>query len=266
MKLNIKKHLPTIFTGLGVVGSAAVGVSAAMAQHKVEEELYDLRYYKLEDGIEPAKKDYVKTYAKNYWSTAVIFALTSGCIVGSNKLNQKQYKTLLNAYGGLGAGFAAYRGAVINEFGQEKDQELVENSIAIMDNEHYICWNKQTVPGKELLFYEPYSKIYFRAQERDVILAEYHLNRKFAMGGGTAYVDDLLYFLGIAPNSRTKDLGWTAEHGYYWIDVKHAFIGKRNGEDCYEIEYLFPAEENPEDYIGQAWEDEYQEESYAGNI
>ena len=261
MKLNIKKHLPAILTGLGVVGSAAVGVSAGIAQHKVEEEL---KSKDLCSHIKADRTELVKVYTKNYLPTAIIFALTSGCIIGGQKMSQKQYKQLLGAYAGLGAGFAGYRGAVINEFGQDKDQELVENSIAIMDNEHYICWNKQTVPGKELMFYEPYSKIYFRAQERDVILAEYHLNRKFAMGGGTAYVDDLLYFLGIAPNSRTKDLGWTAEHGYYWIDIKHAFIGKRNGEDCYEIEYLFPAEENPEDYIGQAWEDEYQEESYAG--
>ena len=267
MKLKVKKHLPAILTGLGVVGSAAVGVSAGIAQHKVEEELYTLRYYKLEDGIEPTKKDYAKTYANNYLPTAIIFALTSGCIIGSNRLSQKQYKQLLGAYASLGAGFAGYRRAVIEKYGEEADDELCESaSYAIMSQHDHIDPLLCRVPGKELLFYEPYTKTYFHAQERDIILAEYHLNRHFCLSGGIAYVDDLLYYLGIEPTAQTDNIGWTAEHGYYWVDIRHTYIGKHNGEDCYQIEYIFDADKDPEEYIAQPWEDEYQEDSYVGNV
>ena len=255
-RFNIKKHLPAILTGLGVIGAAGVGISAAVAQHKVDQYDKDLM----------DKDEMVKVYVKSYAPTAVIFALTSGCIIGGHKLSSKQYKQLLGAYMSLGAGFAGYRDAVIEKYGEEIDKELCEASYAIMSQHDHINLLSQSVPGKELLFFEPYSKTYFHAQERDLILAEYHLNRHFCLGGGVAYVDDLLYYLGIEPGLNTKDLGWTAEHGYYWVDIRHTYIGKRNGEDCYEIEYLFEAEKDPEEYMAQPWEDEYQEDSYVGNV
>lgn len=262
MKFNINRHLPTILTGLGVLGAAGTGVSAAIAQHKVEEDLYNLRYYELEDGIEPTKKDYAKTYAKHYWPTAIIFALTSGCIVGSNKLNQKEYNTLLKAYGSLGAGFAAYRNGVIDEFGKEKDSELMDKAEAecVANYDSYICTSDlmNEIPDDVKWFYEPVTKQYFRKRERDVIHAEYLLNRDFAISGGAVNVSRLCEFLGI-PGTHESDIrGWSAEYGYYWVDMSHRLMHKKyKGEPVWELCYTFLPEKDFEDYYNEGIMDDY---------
>ena len=256
-KFNIKKHLPTILTGLGVVGCAAVGISAAKAQKKVDEYNKDLM----------DRDEMLKVYIKNYWPTVVIFALTSGCIVGSNKLNQKQYQELLKAYTGLGAGFAAYRGAVIEKYGEEVDEELCEEAVAVMQSDTYIDLSLTNSPGKKLLFYEPVSGKYFRAYERDVLLAEYHLNRNFVIGGAVS-VSQLLWFLGLSDTADSNRYGWTMEDGYCWVDISHELMNKKlDGEDVYEICYTFPPELDYEDtYYSSADEVPYENETMSYTV
>lgn len=246
-KETIKKNLPTILTVLGVVGSAAVGVSAAVAQHKVEkEEISD-------------RKTLLKTYAKHYWSTAIIFAGTSACIIESNKLNKKQYQTLMRAYASLGAGFGAYRNAVIEEYGEEKDNEIIEKIAVAQCDEICISGEAANIPCEKLLFYEPVSKQFFRMYERDVIAAEYHLNRNFSLRS-TANVTELLYFLGLPSNEESDKKGWAIEYGYYWIDLSHRKIERPGKEPYYEICYTFAPEENYEDYYNSGIPDYYDEQ------
>lgn len=256
VKSILKRNLPTILSVLGVVGAGAVGVSAAVAQHKVEEDL---------QNTAPNKQEMLKIYAKHYWPTALIFGATGACIVGSNKMSQKQYKELLGAYTALGAGFAGYREAVIQRFGEEVDQELVEESCCVAVSDNQVNLLNTTVPGKELLFYEPISDKFFRAQERDVILAEYHMNRNYVLKGSIG-VDELLYFLGIEPNNAAFKYGWNVESGIYWIDLRHSEAGKtRDGETYYKIDYLFPPEPDYEDMYNEEGTDEYQEPSFVGS-
>lgn len=261
MKMNIKKHLPAILTGLGVVGSAAVGVSAGIAQHKVDGDT--LEYYMDNNGANMRKKDLVKTYAKRYWPTAIIFALTSGCIISGQKMSQKQYKQLLGAYAGLGAGFAGYRGAVIDKYGEEADEELCEKaSMAVMTDPCCIDLVEMDTPDEPLLYYEPVSKTYFRAYERDVILAEYHLNRNFLLKG-EVNVSELLYFLGLEPTTESDEYGWNMTCGVAWIDMYHWQQKKPGKETYYELVYLFEPEK---DYKDVDNDPEYQELSYVRNM
>ena len=230
--MNIKKNLPTILSVLGIFGSAAVGVSAGIAQHKVDKSTKDLTN----------KEEIAKVYIKHYWQTALIFAVTSGCIISSDRFNKKQYQTLLKAYTSLGAGFMAYRGAVIDKFDEQTDEELCKQAIAVMESDNYICLDYINASGDKLLFYEPISKKYFEAYERDVILAEYHLNRNFVLGMSTN-VSQLLYFLGLQPTKETNKYGWNMEYGYYWIDIYHKKMKKdKHGRTVYEICYTFPPE------------------------
>ena len=255
---KLKKHLPEILTGLGIIGCAAVGVSAARAQHKVEEDTLD-------DDIEPTKKQLLEIYIKHYALPTIIFAITSGCIYGSNKLSRKNYERLLKGYASVGAGFAAYRTAVVERYGEKVDEELCEESVAVLTDPSYVNLLDQDVPCEPIVFEEPYTGIRFKMTERDVILAEYHLNRNFALGGGSVSLAELFYFLGIDPPRDAANMGWNAEHGYYWIDIAHEKHIDRHGNVYYMLNYMFPPEEDFEDYISYPGEDAYQETSYVGN-
>ena len=253
MKFNFKKNLPTILSVLGVVGAGAVGVSAAVAQHKVEEEL---KTKNLCSQIKADRKEYAKTYAKHYWPTALVFAGTAGCIIGSNKLNQKQYAQLMRAYGTLGAGFAAYRGAVVKEYGDEKDKEFLEAAekecLCTCDN--YICNSSDVtnaIPDDVKWFYEPVTRQYFQKRERDVIHAEYLFNRDFCIGSAMN-VSRLCEYLGIVPTHESDIRGWSMEYGYMWVDISHRKMKHlHNGEPCFEICYTFLPEKNFEEYYSE---------------
>lgn len=259
VKSILKRNLPTILNVLGVVGAGAVGVSAAVAQHKVDSDTLD--YYE-HNMANMRRKDLVKIYAKHYWPTALIFGATGACIIGSNKMSQKQYKELLGAYTALGAGFAGYRGAVIEKYGEETDEELCETaSRAIMTDPSCVDLMQLDTPDEKLLYYEPISKTYFRAYERDLILAEYHLNRNFLLKG-EVNVSELLYFLGIEPTEETDKYGWSLSCGLCWIDIYHWQQKKPGREPYYEIVYMFEPEEN---YVNVDNDPEYQEISYVGN-
>ena len=252
---KIKKYLPEILTALGVIGAGIVGVSAAVAQHKIDNEP------KPDD-----RKELLKLYIKHYAIPAIIFAATSGCIVGSNRLSNKRYDVLLKRYASIGAGFAAYRTAVVDKYGQEVDDELCEESIAIMQDPSRVNLLEHDIPCEKLIFEEPVTGIRFEMYERDVLLAEYHLNRIFALDGGKVSLSELFYFLGIDAPDYVSNIGWTAEHGYYWIDISHLKHISRHGTVYYELNYMYPPDEDYEEYVSYYGEDVYQEPSYVGNV
>ena len=96
------------------------------------------------------------------------------------------------------------------------------------------------------LFYEPISREFIRRTFKEVIEAEYHLNRNFVLRGYTD-VDELHDFLGMnrLPFEKGKELGWSmymgeAYYGYDWIDFYHKEMKGADGRQYFIIETPFP--------------------------
>ena len=103
------------------------------------------------------------------------------------------------------------------------------------------------------LFYDVFSKRYFTATFSDVLLAELHTNRNFALGGEVS-VKTFYDFLGLDTPDEMKGLYWFVCDGYQFVDFGHSkhYIDdgvEREPVECWSIEMIFePTLECPDDW------------------
>lgn len=99
------------------------------------------------------------------------------------------------------------------------------------------------------LFYDFYSKRYFKSTVSKVLQAQYHLNRNYCFGGGSITLNEFYEFLGIDPVENGDVIGWQIDISeIMWID----FVNETriiNGNKVGFISFLFEPEPLREIYI-----------------
>ena len=94
------------------------------------------------------------------------------------------------------------------------------------------------------LFYDEYSKRYFRATNETVLRAEYELNKLLAED---CYVglNELYDLLGIDPVDYGEYVGWSSAqmfemYGSSWINFHHEKVEMEDGMECFIIHFTEP--------------------------
>lgn len=161
---------------------------------------------------------------------------TIGCIMGGHIVNQKAQASLASAYAMLGQSYSMYKDKVR----EVCDTETVEKIEHEFEGAHLTCENVCRRPeknGEKHLFYDELSGAVFERTWGEILDAEYHLNRNFALGGYVG-LDEFYDFLDIS--AEGMGLGWDVCEGYNWIDFSHRMMTLDDGLECYAIEYVFP--------------------------
>lgn len=117
----IKRNMPTILSigaAVGVVVSNILTNKASIKATLKVDEIEKKKHREL-TFIEE-----VKVVAPIYAPSIVVGAATIGCIFGSNFLNKKQLVALAGAMSILQANFKRYRAGVVNEVGEEKEENI----------------------------------------------------------------------------------------------------------------------------------------------
>lgn len=145
--LKLKKYSPEILAAVGTVGVVASAVMACKATTKISTILDDTNdqldaiHTAVTDpelaeqySAEDAKKDtaivYVQTgvkFVKLYGPAVAVGAASLACLLGSNHILRKRNVALAAAYTAVDKSFKAYRGRVVERFGEEMDRELRYN-------------------------------------------------------------------------------------------------------------------------------------------
>ena len=235
----VKRNASTILTGIGMVGVAATAVTAVKVTPKA---LILLEAEKKKKGEKLTKIETIKVAGPAYIPSIIIGVSTITCIFGANYLNKQQQATLASAYALLDRSYREYRNKVKELYGESE----VQTEIA---KDHY---NEDELPeddGKEL-FYDTYSKRYFRSTIEEVQRAEYYLNRNISMRD-YAYLNEFYEMLGLEPIE--PKLGWSSGgniEGYWktWIDFTHELVTMDDGLECHVIMFQEDPYLNFEDY------------------
>lgn len=264
-KLFFKRNSSTLLTILGCAGVVTTAVLSARAAPKGKALLEEAE---LKKGEKLTVVEKTETVAITYLPAVLTGATTIFCICGAQILNQRQQASMASAYALLDQSYKDYRRKLKEMYGEEADQKIiealaVEKSETVYVNCSYFgstCdLSVDGSTGTPILFYEEYSKRFFRATVEQVQNAEYHLNRNYAIGG-SAILNELYSFLGLAPTDFGEVLGWApTDEGEYWIEFNHRRAKLKDGTEFYIIEMPFEPRVNYDDYY------ESEEEYYANN-
>lgn len=245
----LRKKSPVILSCIGAAGVVATTVLAIRATPKAVELLEEAAESKKNtgDGSSDEKltvMEKVRVAGPVYIPTMLAGVTTVGCILGSNVLTYKQQVSLMSAYAIADSSYKKYREKAKELYGKANDI-LVQNELSKdRYKKNFGEYSIQVTDGK-LLWYEPYRDEFFEMSEKEVMDAEYHINRNFALRGETN-LNEFYEFLGLEPTDAGCEIGWDIYSDEYafeklWIDFEHHLVVAEDGTEYYRIEIVPPS-------------------------
>ena len=242
--LNKSQRLQTVLTLASAVGVIATSITVVMVTPKA---IKLLKEEEEQRGEPLTNVDKILTVGPLYTPPIILGISTIMCILGANALNKKSQATLLAGYELTKNSFKEYRNTLIELKGEEVDREIRDNIMRTHSEVHITDLDR---PDQKIKFVESYSGQEFFAYEREVMDAEYHLNRNFCLRG-YATLNEFAEFLGIKPIDKDDRIMWAVDDELYWIDFEHNVKQDKNGDYVCYIEYVFiPSDEHADDYYG----------------
>lgn len=240
----IGRKSPTILTCIGAAGVVGTAVMAAKAGTKASK---ILEQAKIEKGEELTTLEKIDVALPVYIPTILIGAATVTCIFGANTLNKHKQASLVSAYGLLDKSYKEYRKKVEDYYGEGSDEEIVEE----IAKDHYEEKTVVLAEG-EKLFYDEYSKRFFKATKTRVSEAKYFLNRDLTLRD-YAYLNEYYEYLGLDEVEGGWSLGWSVGacmdmYWQPWVDFGHSVNTMDDGTEYYIIRMLMEPIAEFEDY------------------
>ena len=245
-----KKATPTILTCISAAGVVVTVVLAVKATPKALKCIEKEKEVKnAENGENLTRMETIAACWRCYIPAAATGIATIGCIFGANVLNQRQQASLVSAYALASRSFNSHKKVMASLAAEKSTKPTISaGSLAQMTSVGFEDANEE-----ERLFYDAISDRYFQATISQVLQAEYHLNRNFALSGGFITLNQFYEFLGVSKVSGGDEVGWMVSDGLYWVDFDHQKTmvdDGLNGEvECYIIDAPFPPVSEEE------WED-----------
>lgn len=240
-KRFVKKNSSTILTVLGAAGVVGTAVMAIKATPKAME-LIELA--EEEKGDELTKWEKVSIGGPVFIPTVVIGAATMGCIFGANILNKRSQAALMSAYALLDTTHKEYKNKVKEIYGEDGDKliraAVAKDNYEEEDQEEY---DDKYEDGKTL-FYDEFSKRYYRVTKETQLRAEYEINKMLSQAGG-ASLNDYYDLLEIDRQDYGEFMGWSSAQMSEmfwdaWLYFHHTKVDMDDGIECYIVDYTEP--------------------------
>lgn len=291
-KQNIIKAMPTVLFITGIVGifaSEALCVTGTLKAEKIlKEEKTVLKpdedpntvpvvYHTNDKGFKESQvivkcdtmKDYRLEVFKATWKCYIPAFVTTACtisaLIASKRLTARQIAALSTAVAGAGSLVTKYREEIRERLDEEtlKDidkkiasEEIVKAKPPVVNTSHFISPGESMDLSEdgEYIFFDPFTKMKFRATKLAMCGARYYLNRNFQLGSECPL--SMFYgFVGIELPEEYSYAGWDVasmeEAGWYWIDIDFVKADKpdpETGEPYYIIEYNFLPGDSEDNY------------------
>ena len=214
---------------VGVVSTAVFSAKAALKAKALLENAKDDK----EDEL--TKTEMIYIVGPVYIPSILMGAATISCIFGINVLNKKQQASLISAYTLLNRYHEEYKEKLKELYGEEADIRI-QNEIC-RSSCNYHQWFLDT-PDKKVKFYDELSGRTITRFEREIMDAEYHLNRNYILRG-YAFLNEFYEFLGLPATEYGGTVGWSMCSGINWVDFEHTVMPDKSGKK-YLINMIFP--------------------------
>lgn len=238
-KRFVKKNSSTILT---CIGAAGVVVTSVMAVKATPKALDLIEEAKKEKGDELSKWEKVQVAGPSYIPAVVVGCTTVGCIFGANVLNKRTQAALTSAYALLDQTHKEYKNKVKEMYGEEADDKV--RAELAKDNYDEDEIDDDEYDDGKTLFYDGYSKRYYRVTNETQLRAEYEINKMLSETGG-ASLNNYYDILGIDRKDYGEYMGWSAAQMYEmywdsWLHFRHTKVEIEGGMECWIIDYTEP--------------------------
>ena len=241
-KLQIKKHLPKVLSGLSCIGVLATAYLSAKGGAKSKK---TLEYAADVKNSELTIKEEIMLSWKHYIPASIAAGVTLATIISSFCLAERTQASLLAAYAVLDRTYKRYQNEIRKEFGEEAHAKIIQRVIPEAEQTDVygeclgeICNNSFDVREELRTFYDAYSGKYFKSTIGQVLRAELNLNRNFTLGWEVPLAQ-WYEFNGIEPPANAEKYFWTQESGLSFIDFVHSSTTTDDGFECCVIEFAF---------------------------
>lgn len=198
----LKDAAPTILTVCAAAGVVVSNVLTAKTALKVDD---ILRNEESDRKEELTVKEKVKIAAPHYIPSIIVGGATIACMLGSNAMNRKQIAAFAGALALSDNIRERYRQAVIEEYGEEKDTEIMESiqqrTITEEDGKY------ESTDGM-IFFVDGVTDEGFYTTKDIVNQAIFKLNRKLHLGNYVT-LNSFRRDLGLKPTNFGSVVGWS---------------------------------------------------------
>ena len=225
-----KKNAPTIFAWTAAAGVAVTGVLSSVSAWKARPVVEDVHRSTPERAIKVIRY-YLPTFGAG--------AFTIFCILKSDGIYRARSASLVAAYVALDRLHRDYAAKAKTCYGEDADRQIRAAQLA-----ERLPKDISPTEGAKLLWYEEHYGQFFERTLEDVMAAEYHFNRNFALRG-YANLNEFMDFLELPRLSGGDAVGWSLEagecfYGYRWVDFWHREYETDDGLTVHAIEMPFP--------------------------
>ena len=236
----LEYHSPEILSVIACTGVVVTGILSAKNTPLAIDRIKKAEITKeKEKGEKLTKIETVVNAAPAYIPAITACASTMMCILGANYLSRRKQASLISAYNLLSNYHKQYRKTLIDLKGEEADKEIRTEMARRHCNGHVIGLDYPD--DDKIIFIEENSQEQIIAYEREIMDAEYHINRNFTMKGYTT-LNEFRHFLGLAPIEGGEDMGWTMADGMFWIDFEHIPLEEKGNNQVFLISTPFGPE------------------------
>lgn len=237
-KRFVKKNGSTILTCVGAAGVVATTVSAVKATPKA---LKLIKKAEKEKGDELSKWETIQVAAPTYIPSILIGTGTLVCIFGAHILNQRTQAALTSAYALLDQTHKEYKKKVEEMYGDSVNQEVRTELAKDKYDEEDI---EEEYDDGKTLFYDEFSKRYYRVLKETQMRAEYEINKMLSECGG-ASLNDYYDILKIDRQDYGEFMGWSAAQMYEmywdsWLHFRHTKVKMDDGMECWIVDFTEP--------------------------
>lgn len=245
----LSKNASTILTCVGAAGVVTTSVMAAKATPKA---LSLIEEAKQEKGEELSKWETIRTVAPVYAPSVFVGAATVSAIFGANILNKRSQAALMSAYALIDQKFKDHKNKVTELYGEDSNTNITKE-IAKDDYEDAEIddMDSEEDDGKKL-FYDVYSKRYFRATNETVLQTSYEINKAIQLYGGVT-LNTYYRSLGLPETEDGEIMGWSCgqlmeTYWENWLDFHYEHVEIDGGIECCLITLEFEPAMDFDDY------------------
>lgn len=212
----VDKNSPTILTGLAVAGLISTVIFAVKATPKakkiVEDAKEDLATPDIsEEQAKEVKVEAIKEVAVTVAPAVIMGAVTTACIIGSNRISTKRIAALSAAYKVSESALVNYQDKVKAMIGDKKEEKVREEAAKQMVSENTVTNVIDTGKG-DILCFDYASGRYFYSKPDSINSAVNEFN-KMLLQEDYLDLNELYSLLGIPYAQLGDEFGWNVEDG-----------------------------------------------------